>query len=64
MEYMISRRKASIFRAWINPGISLVFVSVFSLGAFLLVWNIAFGENPVANAMASAIERETVLPTD
>ncbi len=61
---MISVRKASIFRAWVNPAISLVFVGVFSTGAFLIVWNVAFGENPVATAMASAIEHRTTLPND
>lgn len=61
---MISNRSASIFSAWINPVISLIFVASFASGAFLIVWKVAFNENPVANAMASAIERETVLPAN
>jgi hypothetical protein len=58
----LSQRNVNIFKSWINPLISLMFVGSFSLGAFLIVYKVAFGENPVANAMAAAIERETHLP--
>ncbi len=58
---MISNRDASIFRAWINPVIGLAFVGAFTFGAGLILWNVAFGENPVANAMAAAIIRNTEL---
>jgi hypothetical protein len=58
---MISNRSATIFKAWINPVISLVFVGTFALGAFLIVWKVAFNENPIANALAQSIERDTVL---
>ena len=61
---MISNRSASIFKAWVSPAISLVFIATFAGGAFLIVWKVAFNENPVANAMAQAIERDTVLPAN
>ena len=64
MKLALTNRGASIFQAWVNPVISLLFVGAFALGAFLIVYKVAFGENPIANAMASAIERETVLPND
>jgi hypothetical protein len=57
----LSQRNVSIFKSWINPFISLMFVGSFSLGAFLIVYKVAFGENPIANAMATAIERDIQL---
>ncbi len=60
--FELTQRKADFFRSWINPFISLMFVGSFSLGAFLIVYNTAFGKNPIAEAFASAIERETTLP--
>lgn len=60
----LSQRNVSVFKSWVNPVISLLFVGSFALGAFLIIYKVAFGENPVANAMASAIERETQLPND
>ncbi len=60
----LTQRNVSIFQSWINPVISLLFVGSFALGAFLIVYKVAFGENPIANAMAAAMQRETVLPSD
>jgi hypothetical protein len=38
-----------------------MFVGSFALGAFLVVYDVAFGENPIANAMTRAIDQETIL---
>lgn len=59
---MLTQRHVSIFRSWINPFLSLMFVGTFTFAACLLIWHAAFGENPVANMMATAIERSTQLP--
>ncbi|HVY72501.1 MAG TPA: hypothetical protein VG984_00390 [Candidatus Paceibacterota bacterium] len=58
---MLTQRNVSIFRSWINPAISLLFVGSFALGAGLLIWHAAFGENPIANAMAKTIIEHTTL---
>lgn len=62
--FELHQRGVNIFRSWVNPVISLLFVGSFSLGAFLIVYHVAFGENPIANTLAAAIERETVLPNN
>jgi hypothetical protein len=58
----LRQRGVDIFRSWVNPFISLLFVGSFALGAFLIVYNVAFGKNPIADTFAAAIERETTLP--
>lgn len=58
---MITQRNVSVFQSWISPALSLMFVGSFALGAGLIIWNVAFGQNPLANAMATAIEQRTVL---
>lgn len=60
--FEITQRKADFFRSWVSPFISLMFVGSFSLGAFLIVYNTAFGKNPIADAFTSAIEQRTTLP--
>lgn len=60
--FELRQRGVNIFRSWVSPFISLMFVGSFALGAFLVVYNVAFGKNPVADVLASAIQRETVLP--
>lgn|GEM_PF-3254649 len=59
--FELTQRKADIFRSWVNPFLSLMFVGSFALGAFLVVYDVAFGENPIANAMTRAIDQETIL---
>jgi hypothetical protein len=59
--FELRQRGVDIFRSWVNPFISLMFVGSFAFGAFLIVYDTAFGNNPVADAFAAAIERETVL---
>ena len=59
---MLTRGNATILGSWVNPVISLLFVGSFALGAGLIIWHTAFGENPIANVMAAQIERETILP--
>ncbi len=39
----------------VNGFLALMFVGVFALGAGLLIWHAAFGENPIANAMTSEL---------
>ncbi|MBY0472741.1 hypothetical protein K2Q00_00435 [Patescibacteria group bacterium] len=60
--FELTQRKADIFRSWVNPVISLMFVGSFSLGAFLIVYNTAFGKNPIAEAFATALVQRTTLP--
>jgi hypothetical protein len=57
-----TQRKVALFRSWVNPFISLLFVGSFTFAACLLIWNVAFGQNPIANAMAKAIVEHTTLP--
>jgi len=38
-----------------------MFVGSFSLGAFLIVYNTAFGKNPIAETLATAFEQRTTL---
>jgi hypothetical protein len=56
-----TERNVALFRSWVNPIISLMFVGSFTFAACLLIWNVAFGENPVANAMAAAMVHRTTL---
>lgn len=60
--FELRQRGVNVFRSWVNPFISLMFVGSFALGAFLIVYHVAFGKNPIADAFESAIQRETVLP--
>lgn len=59
---MLTQRQVNIFRSWISPFLSLLFVGSFSLGAFLIVYQVAIGENPIANAMATTMIERTTLP--
>jgi len=45
----------SILRSNVNGFLALVFVGSITLGAWLVIWHSAFGENPIANAMAAHI---------
>jgi len=45
----------SMLRSNINGFLALLFVGTFSLGASLIIWHAAFGENPIADVMASQI---------
>jgi hypothetical protein len=45
----------SIFKSKVSGFLSLIFVGTFALGAGLIIWHAAFGENPLANAMASQL---------
>lgn len=58
---MLTQRHVDIFRSWVNPFLSLLFVGSFSVGAFLIIYDVAFGENPVANAMAAVMVERTTL---
>ena len=41
----------SILKSNVNGLLALLCVGTFALGAWLIVWHAAFGENPIANAM-------------
>ncbi len=58
----LRQRGVDVFRSWVNPLISLIFVGSFALGAFLIIYDTAFGKNPVAEALAATIEQSAVLP--
>ena len=59
-----TERNVALFKSWINPAISLMFVGTFTFAAGLLIWNVAFGDNPVATVMAQAIVRTTTLDSN
>jgi hypothetical protein len=50
--------EAAIFKAKVNGALALIFIASFTLGISLVVWNAAFGQNPVANAMAAYVVSE------
>lgn len=56
--FELRQRGVDIFRSWVNPFLSILFVGSFALGAFLIVYDTAFGQNPVANAFASVVTQE------
>ncbi len=41
--------------AKVNGILALLFVGTFTLGAWLIVWHAAFGQNPVADVIAAEI---------
>lgn len=53
--------QANALHANINSFIALLFVGSFSLAMWLVVWQVAFGENPIANAFAEIIFKESSL---
>ncbi len=59
--FELRQRSVDIFRSWVSPFISVLFVGSFALAAFLIIYNTAFGKNPVADALAATIEHSTVL---
>lgn len=48
----------NFLRSNINGFIALVCVGCVALSAWLIIWQSAFGENPVANAMAAQLSAE------
>jgi hypothetical protein len=42
----------SIWRSNINTYLSILFIAAFACGAMLIIWHVAYGENPLANVMA------------
>ncbi len=52
---MITRGQATLLGENVRSFVGLSFVASFSLAMALLIWQTAFDENPVANAMAKAL---------
>ncbi len=51
----------SIWDSQVNLFLSLFFVGSFTLGAGLILWHVAFGNNPIANAMSSYMLEDQAL---
>ncbi len=51
---MAIQKDATYYHRDINSLISLVFIATFAFGAGLMIWNISFGENPVADGLGPA----------
>ena len=50
-----------IWHSKVDSIIGILFVGSFALGAVLIIWQAAFNENPLANAMAAEMTAETQL---
>ncbi len=48
----------SIWQSRVNSVIALLFVGSCALGALFLVWHVAYGENPLANAIAAEVQAQ------
>lgn len=58
---MITRGQAISLKSNINSVIALMFVGSFALMCGLMVWNSAFGENPVEKIFLAAAAKEVEL---
>jgi hypothetical protein len=54
--------RGSLWRQRVNSGLGTLFLCSFALWAGLIMLEFRWGVNPIAQAMASAIMRETTLP--
>ena len=43
--------QGEIFNARVNSWVGVFFIGSFALGASLIIWHTAYGENPLANAL-------------
>lgn len=55
---MLTVGQARVLRSNINSYVAFMLVGSFALGAILIVCQVAFGENPLANAFAPLVASE------
>jgi hypothetical protein len=55
------RPTGSLFRAPVNAFLGSIFLGTCALWAAMFIWNVSSGDNPISQAIASAIEKQTML---
>lgn len=52
--------RSSVWQSKVNGFLSLVCVGCVALGARFIIWQVAFGVNPIANAMAAQMTADSI----
>jgi len=55
---MITQGQATLLQSQIRSYIALALIGSFSIAMALMIWQAAFGQNPIANAMAKTLYNE------
>jgi len=59
---MITRGQAASLQSSVGTWFGILLIGSFAFLMGLLIWQSAFNENPIANAMATAMYSQTQLP--